>query len=136
MNQASIWVVITDGASTRICSSGEGVTTLIPALHYAASEPRPEDREFSFRNAYAGWDSGARGKRIETPCRRFAKELAAFLREAGRERAYEGVILIATPKIADELQDVLSPETRALLVGGIVRDRSGQNSGESSYAYN
>jgi protein required for attachment to host cells len=51
-----------------------------------------------------------------------AGHLVQILSEAAREGAYDGLVVIAAPEIARELDRALTPETRARLIGEIVRD--------------
>jgi protein required for attachment to host cells len=53
---------------------------------------------------------------------KFATELARILRDGASEEAYDGLIVIAAPRIMGELQRALAPETRRRLIGEIVRD--------------
>ena len=136
MREIAVWVVITDGLSARICSNGDGVAILFP--RDAASDCLADewDTETRFRHAYAGWHAAGAGRHIASAKRRFVEELAAFLRDGARERAYDNVVLIAAPQIADDLHEVLAPETRALLVGGILRDGNGGNAPRSAFCCN
>jgi len=118
MPQGGLWVLITDGVTARICSTGDGMTTPLPMHGLAASE----------------WDRWANGLGLglhgsaSRPAffrggkRLFAGSLAEFLQQAGREHAYENLAIIAAPQIAGPLNDALAPETRARLIGKIVCD--------------
>ncbi|HXJ01772.1 MAG TPA: host attachment protein [Micropepsaceae bacterium] len=59
---------------------------------------------------------------LRGPKAQFAGHIAQILQEAAAEQAYDGLIIIAAPYIADELERALDPRTRALLVGDVVRD--------------
>jgi protein required for attachment to host cells len=50
--------------------------------------------------------------------------VSQLLLEGAREGAYDGLIIIAAPAVAAELEDALAPETRALLIGEIVHDHT------------
>jgi protein required for attachment to host cells len=112
----TIWVVITDGATARICSSEDGVTTLIPAL----------GQYESFAGQDEVWTPGRTQawnvSQAPSFKRQFASELARILRDGASEDAYDGLIVIAAPRIMGELQRALAPETRERLIGEIVRD--------------
>jgi protein required for attachment to host cells len=51
--------------------------------------------------------------------------VSQVLLEGARERAYDGLVIIAAPTVAAELEERLAPDTRALLIGNIVRDSLG-----------
>jgi protein required for attachment to host cells len=53
---------------------------------------------------------------------RFADHIAQILGEAAAERAFDGLVIIAAPHIAAEIERALSLQTRALMIGDIVRD--------------
>jgi protein required for attachment to host cells len=52
----------------------------------------------------------------------FMDHIAQVLGEAAAERAFDGLVIIAAPHIAGEIERVLTPQTRALMIGDIVRD--------------
>jgi protein required for attachment to host cells len=112
----TIWVVITDGATARICSSEDGVTTLLPTLgaveNFAGADEAFEPSE--------RWISSPRVQ--PSFKRQFASELARILSDGASEEAYDGLIVIAAPRIMGELRNALAPETRKRLIGEIVRD--------------
>jgi protein required for attachment to host cells len=56
------------------------------------------------------------------PTAHFMDHIAQILGEAAAERAFDGLVIIAAPHIAGEIERVLTPQARALLVGDIVRD--------------
>src|SRR5262245_23670602 len=115
-----IWVVITDGASTRICSCQDGMTTPItaPLLHLNGSALVEADVR-----AYKAWFKAERQDRLtRNPRRQHAWHISQLLLEGGRDGAYDGLIVIAAPPVVAELKDALAPETRALLIGKIICD--------------
>lgn len=48
--------------------------------------------------------------------------VSQLLLESAREHAYDGLVIIAAPPVAAELEEALAPETCALLIGQIVLD--------------
>ena len=113
MRNFRIWVLITDGVSARICSSGDGnVMPITP----------PEDAPFNRSQGASGEMSRAwyRFKAghgfLHGPKAQFAGHIAQILQEAAAEHAYEALVIIATPQIAEELERALDPRTRALLI--------------------
>ncbi len=94
MRRDAIWVLITDGAQARVCSTAGG---LAMPLNMPA-------------------------RALQGGAHRFARGLADFLRDAGAEGAYARLIVIASPLVAEELDDALQPETRARLIGQVIRD--------------
>jgi hypothetical protein len=121
MRNARIWVLMADAVSARICSTEDGTTTPItafPPSGYGLAED--DGREELLCRAWLraeGRDSLGGG-----PVQRFAEHLAQILREGAREKAYDHFIVIATPEIAPKLDQALSLETRARLIGDIVTD--------------
>ena len=117
-----IWVVITDGVNTRICSSGDGMTTPITTPSFlrhgsalAGSDLRP----------YRAWFKAERqGRLSQNPRHQHILHVGQLLLEAAQEGAYDGLIVIAPPAVAAELGDALPPQTRALLIGEIVHDHT------------
>ena len=53
---------------------------------------------------------------------RFAGHIAQILAEAAAEHAFDGLVIIAAPQIANEIERALGPQTHARMIGGIVRD--------------
>jgi len=98
MRKSTFWVLITDGVSARVCATDNGMTTPLPMPALSVLNGSWSSRHL------------------------FAHSLSQFLRDAGNEEAFNRLIIIATPAIAHELNETLAPETRALLIGKIVRD--------------
>jgi protein required for attachment to host cells len=123
MRETRIWVLITDGATARLSSTGDGATTPILTPHAAAILPQDGADAERLQRLIRNWFRsdkppllGAGGKG------RFIGHIAQILHEAAVEAAFDGLIVIATGKALAELQMALSPATRALLVGEMVRD--------------
>ena len=115
-----IWVVITDGVSTRICSSQDGIATPITAPHFYWDSG---ERDVT---AYKAWFKAERQTWPNQPLRRqHLLHIGQVLLEAARERAYDGLVIIAAAPIVAQLENELAPETRALLIGKIIQDYSG-----------
>jgi len=115
-----IWVLITDGVSSRLCSCHDGVAAPISSplfnLHGAASNGLD-------LMAYTAWFKAEPQKRLsQNPRRQHVLHVSQVLLEGARERAYEGLVIIAAAPIAAEFEEALAPETRALLIGNVVRD--------------
>jgi hypothetical protein len=47
------------------------------------------------------------------------------LLEGARERAYDGLVIVAAAPIIVEFDTALAPEVRALLIGKIIQDYAG-----------
>jgi hypothetical protein len=92
MQDGSIWVVFTDGETARICYGGQSIT-IVPVA-----------------DAVGRSDGGD-----------LISEVADLLSMGAREGGCFGLILVGTPHIINDLRDALSPESRALLIGEIVR---------------
>ena len=113
-----IWVLITDGVNTHVCSSRDGMTTRITTPFLELDEWDLDDRDL---RAYKAWFKAERQSRLsENSTHQHIWHVSQLLLEAARQRAYDGLILIAAERIATALNDVLAPETRALLVGKVV----------------
>lgn len=115
-----IWILITDGISSRLCSCQDGfaapITTPLFDVHEMASDGRDA-------RAYKAWFKAEPCNRLSrSPRRQHVLHVSQLLLEGARERAYDGLVIIAAPSIAAELEEVLAPDTRALLIGNIVRD--------------
>lgn len=121
MHHSRIWVLITDGFSARICSSGDGNVALIAPpedLVVDSNKCSPDDMARAWYR-FSGGSGFPRGPKTQ-----FAGHIAQILQEAVAEGAYEALIIIAAPQIAEELEHALDVRTRALLIGDIVRDLS------------
>ena len=115
-----IWVLITDGVSTRICSSHDGMATPITAPCFNLYGWDSDDRDVM---AYKAWFKTERQARFSQSSRhQHVLHLSQLLLEAARERAYDGLVIVAAAPIVAQLEDVLAPESRALLVGRIIED--------------
>jgi hypothetical protein len=117
-----IWVLITDGASSRLCSCHDGMATPITAplfdLYGTASDGRDVE-------AYRAWFKAEPQKRLsQNPRRQHVWHVSQLLLEGACEGAYDGLVIIAAAPVAAELEEALAPETRALLIGNIVHDSS------------
>jgi len=113
-----IWVLVTDGVNTRISSCQDGMATPIttPFLHRDCSD----EPDLGALNAWFKVEGHHRPSR--SPITQHLLHVSQLLREAARDKAYDGLIIIAAELIQAELEDALAPETRALLIGKIIRD--------------
>jgi hypothetical protein len=115
-----IWVLITDGVNTRMCSCQDGMAMPIttPFLHLDGSDSDERDLR-----AYKAWFKAEGQQRLSgNPRCQHLLYLSQLLLEGARDKAYDGLIIIAAEPILAELEDALAPETRALLIGKIIRD--------------
>jgi len=116
-----IWVLITDGVSTRICSSQDGMATPITAPSFNLCGWNSDDRDVI---AYRAWFKSERQVRLDqNPRRQHVFHISQLLLEGARDRAYDGLVIVAAAPIVAQLEDALAPETRALLIGRIIEDR-------------
>jgi len=120
---ACIWVLITDGVTARICSTGDGLATPVVApMVPTCPLDGPADIVWN-ETAYRAWFSADSQRLFPSSAKgQLALHLAQLLNEGARDRAFSGLIVVAAPQIRWELKQALSPETRALLIGKIVRD--------------
>ena len=115
-----IWVVITDGISTRISSCQDGVTTPITAPYFNLCEGDSDERDV---RAYKAWFKTERQTSLnQNPRGQHLFHIGQVLLEGARERAYDNLVIIAQAPIADQIESALAPETRALLIGKIMQD--------------
>ena len=113
--RARIWVLITDGESAKLCSCQDGTAVPI-APFFKPSSSLGEDLR-----AFSAWFKAEGQTRLCPSLRRqHLLHMSQLLREAAREGAYDGLVIIAAAPIAAELEDALSPETRALLIGKVI----------------
>ena len=118
-----IWVVITDGVSTRICSCQDGIETPITAPDFHLYEWAPDDRGVM---AYNAWFKAEHQTSLnQNPRRQHLLHIGQVLMEGARDHAYDSVLIIATAPIAAQLENALASETRTLLIGKIIQDYSG-----------
>jgi hypothetical protein len=115
-----IWIVITDGVSTCICSSHDGIATPItaPYFHWDSGERDVMAYKAWFKAERQTWSS-------QNPRRQHLVHIGQVLLEGARAHAYEALLIIAGAPIAAQLENELAPETRALLIGKIIQDYSG-----------
>jgi hypothetical protein len=85
--------------------------------------PEPDGRDLT---AHTAWFKAERQSRLSRNAKRqHILHVSQVLSEAARERAYNGLIVIAAEPITAELEEALAPECRALLIGKLVRDFAG-----------
>lgn len=89
-----------------------------PFFHVDGSDP--DDRGL---RAYKAWFKAEGQQRLSrNPRRQHLLHVSQLLREGARDGAYDGLIIIAAEPVVAELKEALAPETRALLMGKMVRD--------------
>lgn len=82
-----------------------------------------DDRDLK---AYKAWFKAEGEQQLgRNPRRQHLLHVSQLLLEGARDKAYDGLIIIATEPVASELEDALAPEIGTLLIGKIVRDDSG-----------
>jgi hypothetical protein len=92
-----------------------------PFFHVDGSDP--DDRGL---RAYRVWFKAEGQQQLSrNPRRQHLLHVSQLLLEGARDRAYDGLIIIAAEAVAAELKEALAPHTRALLIGKIVRDFAG-----------
>jgi hypothetical protein len=118
-----IWVLITDGVNTRICSCQDGMATPITTPFLNCDILDLDDRGL---RAYSAWFK-AEGQRRPSlnPARLHLLHVGQLLLEGARDKAYDGLIVICAEPVLAALEDALAPETRALVIGKLIRDHAG-----------
>ena len=115
-----IWIVITDGLNTRICSCEEGIAMPITAPIFGVDATDFDDRDL---RAYRAWFKAEGQRRLGgNPRHLHLSHVSQVLLEGARDGAYKGLIVIAAEPAAAELYETLAPEALSLLIGRIVRD--------------
>ena len=115
-----IWILITDGVSSRLCSCHDGIATPITTPLFDICGTRFDDRDV---RAYKAWFKAEIHRGLsQSPRRQHVLHLSQLLLESARERAYDGLVIIAATSVAAEVEEALALETRALLIGNVVRD--------------
>jgi len=118
-----IWVLITDGVNTRICSCEDGMALPITTPFFRLEESDPDDRGL---RSYRAWFKAEGQQQLSrNPRRQHLLHVSQLLAEGARDGAYDALIIIAAEPVAATLKEALAPETRALLIGRIVRDFAG-----------
>ena len=118
-----IWVVITDGVSTRICSCQDGIATPITAPCFNLHGWDSDDRDVM---GYKAWFKAERQTLLSpNPRRQHLLHVGQVLIEGARAQAYDGLLIIASAAIAAQLENALASETRDLLIGKIIQDYAG-----------
>lgn len=118
-----IWVLITDGVNSRICSSQDGTAMPIAAPLFRLEGANSHERH---ANMYAAWFKAEnRSRPSPNPTHQHLLHLSQVLLEGAREGAYDGLVIIAAEAVAAPLKAALAPETRALLIGKVIRDFAG-----------
>jgi hypothetical protein len=118
-----IWILITDGMNSRLCSCHDGIATPVTTPLFDVHGTSFDGRDV---RAYKAWFKAESHRSLSpSPRRQHVLHLSQLLLESARERAYDGLVIIADSSIATEIEDALAPETRALLIGNIIRDRIG-----------
>ena len=120
MPNPRIWILITDGVSARICSTDDGSTVAITAPQEARSSAMGEPSRQRIDEAW--YLLGGKSSLMHGTSAHFADHLAQILEEAATERAFDGLVIIAAPHIASEIERALSLQARALMIGDVVGD--------------
>jgi hypothetical protein len=72
---------------------------------------------------YSVWFKTERQIRLsQNPRHQHIAHVSQLLLEGARERAYDNLVIVAQAPIADQIENALAPETRALLIGKIIQD--------------
>ncbi len=124
MRDARIWIVSADGETARIASTFDGTTAIVAAPPFVDPFAGGDVEGDRADRCHKAWYRGKTRKSVfgHSPRQQFAGHIAQILLEAGREHAYDGLVLIATPEIETELRRALAPETQARLIGELIRD--------------
>lgn len=120
--RSRIWVLLTDGVNSRLCSCEDGMTLPItsPVLNFAL-----DSDDWDVTAHTAGFKAERQSRLSRNAKRPHLLHVSQLLAEAARERAYDGLIVIAAEPVATQLEEGLAPECRALLIGKLVRDFAG-----------
>ena len=95
-----IWVLITDGVNTRICSPQDGMATPIttPLFHLDMDQLHTS----GMLMPYNAWFKARTQSRLSRdPTRQHLWHLSQVLLEGAREGAYDGLVIIAADRRCD-----------------------------------
>lgn len=113
-------MLVAGAAGAQIGSTAGGTSVSIPTVWDVLINSAPDDHSASASRAWVG--SLTQCYQAVGGPEHFAAHLARILGEAARERAYDGLIVVADPQMASALHRSLTPETHALLIGEVIRD--------------
>lgn len=132
MKPTRTWIVVADGARARVLLNAGPGKGLEPAtdevLEHDASRAR--DRELLADKPGRTIASGGPGRHGMAPRtdwhrfekERFAHEVAALLRRARAEGAYDRLILVAPPKTLGDLRHELDKQTAERIYAEVAKD--------------
>lgn len=130
MKRSRTWVVVADGARAQVFLNSGPKTGLKSALPQAlVADNRPSGELVSDRSGRS-FDSTGQGRHAmeqssdphEHQQKIFALEIAKLLDQKRNEKAYDQIIIVATPKMLGTMRQALNKATSQLVVGEINKD--------------
>lgn len=129
MRPARIWILVADGEKARFLASEKRNEDPVAAMPDMTVLNPPTREQGTERPGRVHESVGARRSAYEPPTdmhrqakRDFAKAIAETLLTKTRENAFDKLIVVAPPEMLGDLRSVLTPETRARLLGERAKD--------------
>lgn len=124
------WVVVCDGARARIFANHGRGTGLAQIESADDAEARASTKELGADRPGRTHDSFGEGRHAMAPRadwhrfakEHFAKEMAAIVNSAAVEGEFDGVVLIAPPRVLGDLRQALNDQASARVAGEIGKD--------------
>jgi len=126
----TIWIVVCDGARGRIFVNRGRGTGLSEIENAENRDARVPTRALGADRPGRTHDSAGAGRHAMAPPadwhgvekERFAKEITAMVNTAALENKFEGVILVAPPRVLGDLRQALNAQATAKVTGEIGKD--------------
>lgn len=130
MRAKTTWIIIADGAHARIARHQGPGSGIVAALDHEFAAPHAPTRDFVSDRPGSYPDRGALGThrfaprtdRHEHEKALFATDIGAVLNKAAEDRAFDRLILVASPEALGHLRAALNDHARALVTAEIAKD--------------
>ncbi len=130
MKAKKTWIVITDGARSRILFNDGPGTGVAEVEGTDVRAPHPSDRDIIsdrpgrvYESATVGQHSletGSSPKRLNKI--EFVKNLAGFLQTEMAKKSFDRIIVAAAPKSLGDLRASLSKDVKEVVIGELAKD--------------
>ena len=123
MKCKTIWIAVADGARARIFRSNAGGTRIEPALDFELVADRRPSRELVTDRPGRTKDRAAHGRHAMEPStdphvheqRAFALKIAGLLDEHRKKNDFDGLIIVAPPKMLGYLREAMPDPLRRMV---------------------
>jgi protein required for attachment to host cells len=124
------WVLVADAGRARVFASGEHPLQLLAVPGATFEHPVPASRELGNERPGRVIESHGRARHAVEPKtdphraekQAFAETLVAWLEERRRQKAFEGLVLVAPPVMLGDLRKLLTGELGACVVAEVDKD--------------